>query len=143
MKTAPLSRRNLLALSAGLAAAATGSGAAFGGARSRGDMSGGMALAALCADLQCPGAISRACLRALPAEMSAAALARLITAEVAPAGPEPASAIASPIALRDAVRTCSRADFRNGRVLLVDGWLLSLTEIRVYALAGFAATAAS
>lgn len=34
-----------------------------------------------------------------------------------------------------AIRDRSRADFRDDRIVGVDGWMLSLTEVRVYALA--------
>jgi hypothetical protein len=38
-------------------------------------------------------------------------------------------------ALAYAIRELSRDDFRRGRIVTVDGWMLSLTETRVYALA--------
>jgi len=37
--------------------------------------------------------------------------------------------------LAQAIKERSRTDFRDGRVVTVDGWILSLTETRVYALA--------
>jgi hypothetical protein len=37
-------------------------------------------------------------------------------------------------ALAYAIRERSRNDFREGRIAIVDGWILSLTETRVYAL---------
>jgi hypothetical protein len=83
------------------------------------------ALAALCADLPPTDALGRACQRALPGGVaSAAPLAELILADL-------------PIAqtLAAAVRQRSRDDFRDGRLVAVDGWMLSLTEARLYALA--------
>jgi hypothetical protein len=38
-------------------------------------------------------------------------------------------------ALAQAIRELSRDDFRCGRIVTVDGWMLSLTETRAYALA--------
>jgi hypothetical protein len=42
---------------------------------------------------------------------------------------------ASALAYAHAIRESSRDDFRCGRIVTVDGWMLSLTETRVYALA--------
>jgi hypothetical protein len=42
---------------------------------------------------------------------------------------------ASTGALAQAIGQRSRDDFRDGRIVIVDGWMLSLTETRLYALA--------
>jgi hypothetical protein len=43
-------------------------------------------------------------------------------------------------ALLQAIRERSRVDFRVGKIVTVDGWMLSLTETRVYALAALLAS---
>lgn len=39
--------------------------------------------------------------------------------------------------LAQAIRRQSREDFRTGQIVKVDGWMLSLTEARLYALSTF------
>lgn len=97
------------------------------------------ALPALCAASRCDRRIGSACLRALTArESSPDRLMRLILADLPKRGPDHWS----PDALRLAVRTQSRADFRDGRIVAVDGWMLSLSEARLYALAELVAQSA-
>lgn len=73
-------------------------------------------------------------MRALPtAEASAQDLTRLIFADLSSGAID----YASVISLGNYVRARSHDDFRNGRTVTVDGWMLSQTEARVYALAGF------
>jgi hypothetical protein len=124
-----LSRRGLMA--AAVAVCAT---RLFGSRAAPSDASGGTAethpLFAACSDLKCPDAIGMACLRALPAtEASSAVLVSLIAQCAAPQLRDLTS-----VAARRLVREQSRRDFRNGAVMSVDGWILSLTETRVYAL---------
>ena len=89
-------------------------------------------LAKLCSDLRCAGPIGKACLRALPeTEMSLERLAPLILREVSSSNRD----LSSVIGLRQAVREQTRYDFRDEKILNVDGWILSLTESRVYAMA--------
>jgi hypothetical protein len=67
----------------------------------------------------------------LPAtETSKEALTRLVLEDMQAArtGRAPVRALAY------AIRERSRNDFREGRITIVDGWILSLTETRVYAL---------
>jgi hypothetical protein len=93
--------------------------------------SGRVALAEWCANLAPSGAIGEACLRALPAGgASVRLLARQILADL-PA----ASGGASARTLARSLKARSRDDFRDGRIVSVDGWMLSLTEARLYALA--------
>lgn len=90
------------------------------------------ALAALCWDLNPPGPIGKACLGALPAiEHTEPSLAREILGDMRAAGKDWSSASE----LARSIRERSRDDFRDGRIVTVDGWMLSLTETRVYALA--------
>ena len=89
-------------------------------------------LVKLCSDLRCAGPIGKACLRALPeTEMSLERLAPLILIEVSSNNRD----LSSVIGLRQAVREQTRYDFRDEKILNVDGWILSLTESRVYAMA--------
>jgi hypothetical protein len=133
-----LSRRNLIAAAIGAGAAWLGerrSPLAACGDRTR-SMSGYSALMAVSSDLRCPEAICQACLRALPAiEASPEDLTRLILADLSSADRDYTSAIV----LRRSVRERSRDDFRDGKIITVDGWMLSLTETRVYALAALRA----
>lgn len=92
-------------------------------------VSGSSVLAALCARWRCPSAIAWACLDVLPVgEASKEALIRCILAD--PGGDEAMTTRT----LARAIRARSRDDFRDGRIVTVDGWMLSLTEARVYAL---------
>ena len=89
-------------------------------------------LVILCSNLRCQETIGKACLRALPAsESTYLSLARIIVDDVRFAGQNHRP----PYLLAQAIRQRSRDDFREGRVATVDGWILSLTETRVYALA--------
>lgn len=127
-----LHRRAFITAVFGGVAAWLGSGAGFfGGGRPR--LSEHAALAALCLHLDCPGRFGEACRQALPpAERSEHALARTLMADLrsANSGLLPADGLAR------AVRQRSRDDFHAGRVAVVGGWMLSLTETRLYALAG-------
>lgn len=88
--------------------------------------------AALCSELSYPETIGKTCLEALPAiETSKEVLTRVILGDMQAAGRDCSSASA----LAHAIRERSRDDFRDGKIVNVDGWVLSLTETRVYALA--------
>jgi hypothetical protein len=125
----------------GLITAAIGGGATWLGGRmlflvaGRGRVRatfGSDAFATLCSDLSYPRTIGKACLEALPAiEASKGSLTRVILADMRAAGRDGSSTSA----LAHAIRDQSRDDFRDGRIVTVDGWMLSLTETRVYALA--------
>ncbi len=92
--------------------------------------SGGFA--ALCSEWSYPETIGKACLKALPAiESSKEALAWIILGDMQAERRHWSSAST----LADAIRERSRDDFRGGRIVSVDGWMLSLTETRLYALA--------
>lgn len=89
-------------------------------------------LITLCTNLRCPRTIGSACLLALPAtERTRFSLSQTILADVkATAGNH-----RSPRVFAQAIMERSRTDFRDGRAVTVSGWVLSLTEARVYALA--------
>ena len=90
------------------------------------------ALATVCAEFGHAAGIGKACLRALPVhETSRQPVTRAILADLAMTGPYPVS----PRTVARAIRQRSRDDFASGRIVSVDGWMLSLTEARVYALA--------
>ena len=85
-----------------------------------------------CLRLNHPRPLGKACLEALPGiETSIASLTRLILDGMRATGGDRWSARA----LARAIRERGRDDFREGRIVNVDGWMLSLTETRVYALA--------
>lgn len=129
-----ISRRRLVATAVSGAVAWLGGSVSTFAAQAVGTYSivGYNELMALCAGLRCPKAIGEACLLALPApERSRSTLARTILADVRPAR----ASRSSPDALAQVIRTRSRADFQESKVAAVDGWVLSLTETRVYALA--------
>ena len=100
-------------------------------------VSGASVLAALCARWRCSRAIAQACLDVLPAgEASKDALTRIVLGELQTAG-------SSVRTLARAIRARSRDDFRDGRIEIVDGWMLSWTETRVYALTALLGEAAA
>lgn len=90
------------------------------------------ALAAFCSNLSYPETVGRVCLDALP-EMTRSKehLATLILKGIGPAPFE----LQSKRGLAGQIRERSQDDFRASKVVTVDGWVLSLTETRVYALA--------
>lgn len=75
-----------------------------------------------------PGAhtLAAACARALPGEVTVEALSQALFAAPVP----PAAATGLP-----KVGAAIRADFEAGRTLVVDGWVLSPTEVQLCALA--------
>jgi len=87
---------------------------------------------AWCSRSNYPQTLGKACLEALPAiETSIAGLTRLILDGMSATGGDHWSTRA----LAQTIRERSRKDFGEGRIVNVDGWMLSLTETRVYALA--------
>ena len=87
---------------------------------------------AWCSRSRCPQTLGKACLQALPAiETSIAGLTRLILDGMSATGGDHWSTRA----LAQTIRDQSRKDFGEGRIVNVDGWMLSLTETRIYALA--------
>ena len=129
-----ISRRSLIATAISGAVAWLGGHVSFLAARARCTYSkaGYSELIAMCSDLRCPRMIGKACLLALPApESTRTSLTRTILADVRAVG----QSHSLRIVLAQAIRERSRADFREGKVVTVDGWILSLTETRVYALA--------
>jgi hypothetical protein len=126
-------RRGLIAMAIGGAAWMSGCAAFLAvGARRRRSAIGPDGLAALVSKLCYSGAIGNACLAALPAaENSRDALTRAIVGDMRVTDRDYASARS----LARSIMERSRSDFRDGKVVSVDGWMLSLTETRVYALA--------
>lgn len=129
----PLSRRRLLvAATAGLGTAQLATAIPVLGATATPPVATlSRLLLDACGALRCPEAICDSCRRALPAAdgtpeiLPALILADLVSAE---------RDCTTPAAMRRALRAQSRDDFAAGRTIQIDGWILSLTEIRVYAL---------
>jgi hypothetical protein len=131
-KHAMLSRRNLFVMLFGTTSFGRG-GSIAASVADLDAKAGYRTLSALCASLRCSRAIAEACLRTLPEKQARPEyLASLILAEVSPRG----AYSNSTIVLRTAARDQSQDDFRKGKIVNVDGWMLSLTEARIY---GFAA----
>jgi len=98
------------------------------------------ALAAYCSDIRSPEGLCSACLRDLRTSVTSPEhLASLILANL------PSTKRISSLAtsLSQLIREGSREDFGNRRILFVDGWMLSLTETRVSALAALIGRASS
>lgn len=114
-------------------------GAAVGGAGpGRAGPAGAAHLAHLFAADESARAVGRAYLCVTPAERDREALARLL------ADGEPARVGASrtrAAELRATIARRIRDDFAHGRTTVVDGWVLSLTEARVCALAALTGVA--
>lgn len=129
-----LSRRALIATAAAVCSIGRGfptSSSIFAGGLGNTDL-----LFDLCLDLKCPHALGMACLEALPAaETSLDGLASLIIQEAA----SHARDLTSSILLRRSIRGQIQHDFRTGAMTNVDGWVLSVTETRVYALSSLLA----
>jgi hypothetical protein len=132
-------RRGLIAMAIGGGAAWISGHVAFlavGGRRRRSAISPA-GLAALFSKSCYSGAIGNACLKALPATANSIdTLTRAILGDMREADRD----YSSPHVLARSIRERSRNDFRDGRVVSVDGWMLSLTETRVYALAALSQT---
>lgn len=96
-----------------------------------GGRSGYDTLELLASDFSCPATLGKACLEALPrTEGGKDSLIRSIMRDVALERSE----ASAPLQLGRKLRERSRADFKAGRTVTVDGWVLSLTETRFYAL---------
>jgi hypothetical protein len=137
---AVLSRRSLMTTAIGGGAAWLLGGVWFlVSCRGRaGSVSGSSTFADFWAELGYSRTIGEACLKALPAvEASKRYLSRAVFGDTQDGGGDCLSARA----LAQAIRERSRDDFRDGRIVIVDGWMLSLTETRLYALAALLASA--
>ena len=124
------SRRHLITAAIGASAALCVPRLSTRGVRAA-SVSGYSNLIAYCTDLRCPEPVGLECLLTLPSTVTLGRLAREILASL-PAGE---GVSVSAIGLSHLIRKASRTDFENVRVLYVNGWMLSLTETRVYALA--------
>lgn len=129
-----ISRRSLLAISGAGAMACLGEFLSFirGYAHARSSESD-KDLIALCSELGCPKSISKACLDALPPHergLPALSTAVLALNRASEEGHGPSRTLAQ------SIRDNSRADFQEGRVCSINGWMIALTEARLYALAG-------
>lgn len=89
------------------------------------------ALIMLSIRLQCTPEIGEACLLALPAPMSIDGLAASILRDTRTAD----RTFASLRAFSDFINECIQEDYRYGKIVVVDGWMFSLIETHLYALA--------
>ncbi|MGH7117417.1 MAG: hypothetical protein ACREFP_00210 [Acetobacteraceae bacterium] len=124
MSRVALPRRSLFAIAAAAWLAVRGGGSGL--------PAGEAALRALCSDLHCPRRLGQGCLKALPEHEPRS---RFLTAALFSDLPPAARRATSARALAAMVRESSREDFRAGRIDTVDGWMLSRTETRLFALA--------
>jgi hypothetical protein len=132
-----VSRRSLLGTAIKGAGAWLSSHLFFLTAQANYSMAAHTELITLCSDLRCSWRIGEACRLALsPSQTWPSSLVQAILADIESPG-HPA-----PNELAHALMKRSRADFRERRVVSVDGWILSLTETRLYALAGLLSEAA-
>jgi hypothetical protein len=132
---AMLSRRSLITTAIGGGAAWLIGGVSFLASYCgrAGSMSASSTFADFWADLGYSRTIGEACLKALPAvEATKGCLSRAVFGDTRDGGGDCLSA--------QAIRERSRDDFRDGRIVTVEGWMLSLTETRVYALAALLAS---
>lgn len=129
-----ISRRGLVVGAIGGALAWVGGYASFIADRddSAESVAGYRELITLCTYLRCPRTIGSACLLALSTTgKTQLSLPQTILADVRPT----VGIHRSSVVFAQAIIERSRTDFRDGRVVTVGGWVLSLTETRVYALA--------
>ena len=126
------SRRD--ALACGILGAIAASGAGRVAASTIPD---GSLLYALFPDLRHARALSRACLRFFPSTVSADRL----YAWIVPADRPDTENVAKIAELRCSIRQRVRRDFAVDDTVQVDGWVLSITELRLYALGALIAPA--
>jgi len=124
-------RRTFLArlLAAGGVAALARPGRALAGI---GGIPGGDALGRVVRVPESARVVGRAYLRREPAEANAARLRERILADLGLDAD--AAAASADRELRERLRHRVRADFAAGRIVKLDGWILSLTEVRLSAL---------
>lgn len=100
-------------------------------AQSNYSTSGHTAVITLCSDLRCPRSIGEACRHALAtSERHPSSLIRAILLDIESPERLTLSELAHALVER------SRIDFGERKIVSVDGWILSVTETRLYALAG-------
>jgi hypothetical protein len=128
------SRRDALAGGILGAIAASGAGRVAAGAAAR-TIPDGSLLYALFPDLRYARALCRACLRFFPTTVSADRL----YAGIVPADRPDTENVAKIAELRRSIRQRVRRDFAADETVQVDGWVLSITELRLYALAALIA----
>jgi hypothetical protein len=132
MMSPTVSRRSLLAIASVGPMMCVGEGLSFASGYSQLEsLDVDSDLIALCSELGCPKQIGKACLLALPpSERDVASLSTAICGQI-----RLLRGHASPDTLAQSISQRSRADFQAARILYVNGWILALTEARVYALA--------
>ena len=134
MRPLPLSRRRLMELaSAGVLGWLCELAAPYGSSARHQRCLAHEELIRLCSQLRCPKAVSAACMCIIPSsERRFSSLLAVVLSDIE----APLPRFPSPGMLARTLNERVRADFEEGRVLPVNGWLLALTEVRLYALAG-------
>jgi hypothetical protein len=127
---ARLSRRDALAGGILSAIAVSGAGRVAAGAAVS-TIPDGSLLYTLFPDLRHVSTLSRACLRSFPTTASAGQL----YAWIVPAGRSDTENVVTIAELRRSIRQRVRRDFDVDDTVQIDGWVLSMTELRMYALA--------
>jgi hypothetical protein len=127
---ARLSRRDALAGGILSAIAVSGAGRVAAGTAASTTPDGSL-LYTLFPDLRNVRTLSRACLRSFPTTASADQL----YAWIVPAGRSDAENVMTIAELRRSIRQRVRRDFDVDDTVQIDGWVLSITELRMYALA--------
>lgn len=131
------SRRETLAGGMLSAIAASGAGWVAAGAAMSATPNSSL-LFTLFPDLRHARTLSRACLRFFPTTVSADRLC----AWIVPADRSDIEKAATIAGLRHSIRQRVRRDFDVGDTVQVNGWVLSITELRLYAAAALIAPAA-
>jgi hypothetical protein len=126
---ARLSRRD--ALAGGILSAIAVSGAGRVAAGTVSTIPDGSLLYTLFPDLRNVRTLSRACLSSFPTTASADQL----YAWIVPAGRSDTENVVTIAELRRSIRRRVRRDFDIDDTVQIDGWVLSITELRMYALA--------
>jgi hypothetical protein len=130
------SRRDVLAGGIMSAIAASGAGRVAAGTPVS-TIADGSLLFALFPDLAYARTLGRACLQSFPTTVSADRL----YAWIVPAGRAEIENVATIAELRRSIRQRVRRDFAVDDTVQVNGWVLSITELRLYALAELIAPA--
>jgi hypothetical protein len=128
-----ISRRRLVAItSVGVAAWLSGILSLITGYSAPGSWGIDAELNALCSELACSPAVGGACLLALPPDERGlfSLSSAILGSKSSPREGGPSSR-----ALAQSIKQMCSADFQDGRVVIVNGWIVALTEARLYALA--------
>jgi hypothetical protein len=117
-----------------LAGLASGQGLAWQTARAGNHASGWVAWLLAAADRDAVVRLGRSYLVLRPAERDSEVLAHLIDRALVKSTEAAARSTGKPVAAGVLLNTVVQADYSRGDVVQLDGWLLSITEARLYGL---------